>query len=69
MNTCLRKFGWLVATAALWFAGAAVLMPQMAAANAPNIDPTSCGSTALPNAYCSFFGNGEDVVISHGSCN
>ena len=70
MNTGIRKLGLLVATAALWFVGAAVLMPQMAAANAPQIDPTSCGAGAGPiSDYCSFEDTGENVVIAHGSCN
>src|SRR5262245_28324863 len=70
MNTGLRRLGMLVATAALWFAGAAVLMPQMAAANAPSIDPTSCGAGAGPfGDYCSFATTGEDVFIDHDSCN
>ena len=38
MNTDLHKLGCLAATAALWFAGAPVLMPQMAAANAATVE-------------------------------
>ena len=70
MNTGLRKLGFLVVTIALWFGGAAVLVPQMAAAKAPSIDPTSCGAGAGPiGDYCFFIDTGEDVVIAHGSCN
>jgi hypothetical protein len=58
--------------AVLAIAGAAVPMPQIAAAAPPSIDPTSCGGPAaapVPNSYCSFEEHGEDVAIDYDSCN
>jgi hypothetical protein len=69
MKTVLRKLGWAVATTALWFAGAAVLMPQTVGAQpqtAPVInDSLPSGSMLVING--SHFGTGPAVTLNGSS--
>src|SRR5262245_56607255 len=46
--------------------------PQLAFSAGPTIAASSCGGAAagaVPNAYCSFSGTGNGVVIEPNSCN
>lgn len=41
----------------------------VSAVDAAKIAKKSCGGTAVPNEFCSFAGDGTDVVIGNNSCN
>jgi hypothetical protein len=69
MKNTSSRLAFVAATAALWFASVG---PAVQAASGPQIAPSSCGGAPVPlsgNAYCSFEGTGQGVVIGHHSCN
>ncbi|HTI48059.1 MAG TPA: hypothetical protein VMB76_15995, partial [Casimicrobiaceae bacterium] len=69
MSTTSRTLACIVALVALSLAGAAAVAKP---SPGPQIAASSCGGSPVPpsgNAFCSFEGTGEGVVIAQNSCN
>jgi hypothetical protein len=65
MKVRLCNLGYIAAMTALLLAGGNLAAKPPAA---PKIAPSSCGGIAVPNAFCSFEGDGSGVVIGRHSC-